>query len=588
MASTGWASRLGGAIRTKTAAAVAGGALLVTGAVGAGVWWTTRAPQLQVVQRNTQVVVDPGGRQSTVAGCAAGETALGGGFAIDGAAYATTSEFLGSTAWLAAAYNPGSTSVTLTAYAVCVNAAVEFAPRGEYTRHAYAFRDRFIDKDRAADDGTIDDLTTHGPWVGLSRAYLGTDTCIPGYTMTGMEFRAGRAVAGQPVAPVPLEHLAPPTAPAATLEWTAALDAGTELSPHPHLLHTSDAAERRTRIEDPQPPQANYDIGVRAICAKLKNVSLVSDRVSVPAGGSAELTVHCPRGTFAVGGGFRFSPLAADGTSPQRYLADGLLYASADGPPPGPSGRPLRDWHLTGRNQETAGLQYVDSVWIEHSSREELTGNGYFDSHARGADDQLLRGSTVPPAQQLTGSALCATVDGEPTRPGAAPTTSLPHPDLPPVLDLPPTTTTTTGPTPSPSPSIAPSPSPRPSSSSSRPPSPSPSASTSPSAQPQPQPPAVSIVQPSANGTLRRGCQEDFTATARSRPGDRPLTDPQSTLWQLTGPNGPTTLGSGLTGHFTVPLLPDGTYRLTFTATDPTNGLTTHTEIPIHITGCLR
>ncbi|MEV7175566.1 hypothetical protein [Kitasatospora sp. NPDC093679] len=154
------------------------------------------------------MALEAGGQRTAVAGCAANETALGGGYAVDGAGYATTSEFVGSSAWLAAAYNPGSAPVTLTVYALCVNAPVEFAPRGGYTRRALAFRDR-VDKVTAGADGRIHDLTTDGPWAGLAGSALGTDTCVPGFTMTGMEFRADRAVTGHGAAPLPLERLAP-------------------------------------------------------------------------------------------------------------------------------------------------------------------------------------------------------------------------------------------------------------------------------------------------------------------------------------------------------------------------------------------
>ncbi|MCU7826016.1 hypothetical protein KSNIM_31110, partial [Kitasatospora sp. DSM 101779] len=446
-----------GALGGRTAAAVAAGALVVTGAVGAGVWWARSEPQLRVVQRNAQVALAAGGQQTAVAGCAANETALGGGYAVDGAGYATTSEFVGSSAWLASAYNPGSTPVTLTVYALCVNAPVEFAPRGAYTRRALAFRDR-SDKWTGS---TLHDLTTDGPWAGLAGSALGTDTCIPGFTMTGMEFRAGRAVAGHGAAPLPLDGLSPldrsATAPFA---WSASVNPGTELTSRTYPLTNSEGAERRTRIEDPQPPQANYAVGVRAICAKLEDVSVVTAQAAVAAGGTAELTVHCPKKTFAVGGGFAFTVAAASGggTRPQPYFGDGLLYASADGPPPGSSGHVVRDWHLTGRNEQSAGTEFRDSVWIEHSSREELTGNGYFGSRARGADDQELRGATVPASQQITGIAICGTVDAPPTRPGptattAAPGVPLPSWDLPTAPGLP--TVATAGPSGSPGPSAS-------------------------------------------------------------------------------------------------------------------------------------
>ncbi|MCU7826015.1 hypothetical protein, partial [Kitasatospora sp. DSM 101779] len=108
----------------------------------------------------------------------------------------------------------------------------------------------------------------------------------------------------------------------------------------------------------------------------------------------------------------------------------------------------------------------------------------------------------------------------------------------------------------------------------------------SPSARPQP--PAVAITEPHQGGTLRRGCEEPFGGTARTRPGDRPITDPQHTLWQITGPDGPVTVGTGSSGRFTVPLLADGDYTLDFAATDPGSGLVAHARTTVRITGCLR
>ncbi|GLV82676.1 hypothetical protein Slala03_23650 [Streptomyces lavendulae subsp. lavendulae] len=98
----------------------------------------------------------------------------------------------------------------------------------------------------------------------------------------------------------------------------------------------------------------------------------------------------------------------------------------------------------------------------------------------------------------------------------------------------------------------------------------------------------VSIQRPGAGGQLRRGCEEAFAGTARTRPGDRPLTDPQYTAWRLAGPDGPVVLGAGPSGGFVVPLLPDGTYPLTFTATDPDSGLTATARVSVRVVGCLR
>lgn len=96
------------------------------------------------------------------------------------------------------------------------------------------------------------------------------------------------------------------------------------------------------------------------------------------------------------------------------------------------------------------------------------------------------------------------------------------------------------------------------------------------------------IQQPAAGGQLRRGCEESFAGTARTRPGNQPVTDPQYTTWKINGPAGPVTLGAGASGRFLVPLLPDGTYQLVFSATDPAAGLTGTAEISVRIVGCLR
>ncbi|MFD0527359.1 hypothetical protein ACFQ1I_09055 [Kitasatospora arboriphila] len=532
-----------------------------------------------------------------MAGCAANETALGGGYAVDGAGYATTSEFVGSSAWLAAAYNPGSAPVTLTVYALCVNAPVEFAPRGGYTRRALAFRDR-VDKVTMRADGRIHDLTTDGPWAGLASSALGTDTCIPGFTMTGMEFRADRAVTGHGAAPLPLERLAPldgsGTAP---FSWVASVNPGTRLASRTYPLQSSDSAERRTRIEDPQPPQANYAVGVRAICAKLKDVSVVTAQAAVAA---------AARPNSPCGARRRPSRWAAVSASPWPPRAAAPVRsrtsATACCTPPRTDRRPAAPGTSSGSGtspdatSRPCGTQFHDSVWIEHRNREELTGNGYFDSRARGADDQELRGATVPASQQITAVAVCGTVDAPPTRPGptvtaAAPAVPPPSWDVPTVPGLP--TPATAGPSGSPGPSASvgtptagpsvggasrtPGATPRPGASTVTAPAPGGSASA------RPQPPVVAVTAPQPGGTLHRGCEETFTGTARTRPGDRPITDPQHTLWQITGPGGPVTLGTGGSGRFTVPLLADGDYTLDFAATDPDSGLVAHARTTVRI-----
>ncbi len=47
-------------------------------------------------------------------------------------------------------------------------------------------------------------------------------------------------------------------------------------------------------------------------------------------------------------------------------------------------------------------------------------------------------------------------------------------------------------------------------------------------------------------------------------------------------------VGAGPSGGFLVPLLPDGTYPLVFTATDPDSGLTASAQVPVRIVGCIR
>ncbi|MFC9293696.1 hypothetical protein ACFTWH_06525 [Streptomyces sp. NPDC057011] len=609
--SAGLFAKAGAAISGKTAAVVAAGALVVSGAAGAGVWWAARGPHLAVVQRSASVQVPAGGEQAIVAGCAKHETALGGGYAIDGNGFATTSEFIGA-AWLAAAYNPGDAPVTLTSYALCVNAKPEFEPHQDFTpRAAHAFRDRGA-KATSGDDGPIHDLSTDGPYAQAFRTAEARPACFGGYTLVGVEFRAARSVTGRPVAPVPLDKLTTDEAAdgkPAPGHWTVSVNPGTQLSTGSFPMRDSVAVERKTRILEPQPPQANFAVDLRPICVRLKDVSIATAAVAVGAGATADATVKCPKGRLVLGGGFLFPADNEGGDGPQRFLGDGWLYASADGPTPGSSGRPVKDWHVTGHNQQRAGTPYHNSVWIEHSDAETLTGNGYFDDHGHSADDQLLRGSALPDSQRMVASAVCGTIDAEPTSPDeGTPPPAVTRPELPPSLDLAPSKA---GPTPSSSPSPGASPSPSPSPSTSPNPSGSPGVSPTPrtpstpgpttggpnrppSTQPgrspsaQPQAPAVSIEQPGGGGKLRRGCEEAFAGTARTRPGDRAITDPQATTWQIIGPNGPVTIGAGASGRFLVPLLADGTYPLVFSATDTAAGLTGSARISIQIVGCLR
>ncbi|MFE5772834.1 hypothetical protein ACFQ7O_31265 [Streptomyces sp. NPDC056485] len=604
--------RLGSAVTAKTAAVAAAGALVVSGAVGAGVWALRDGPRLAVVQRSVSVSVAAGGEQSAIAACQSHEKALGGGYAITGTGFATSSLFVGD-AWLAAAYNPDTAPATLTSYALCVNAKPEFLGGVGWSDQAHAFHDR-RNKVTATGGALIHDLTTEGPFAEAARQASASPSCPGDFTSLGTEFRAGRTVTGRGVAPVPLDSLTTKSVFAGDAKAVpyAALNPGTRLSAGVFPLHSSDNIVRQTRIEDPQPPEANYAVSLRPICVRLKAVSVATAKVSVAAGGTAGAAVSCPKGKLVVGGGFQFPAENETGAAeaPTRFFGDGWLYAPTDAPAAGgePSGAEVKAWHVTGRNQQKAGLDYSNSVWIEHSDRETLTGNGYFDTHGRGPDDQELRVAPVPDSQSLVASAVCAKIDAKPTEPAKAPAPpSVSRPELPHALDPGPGTPDGTVPA-SPS-SSAPAPGASPSASPSAPPgttpapggpnSPgtptqggpsrpgTPSQSGAPTRQ-QPQAPAVSIRQPSDGGQLRRGCEESFAGSARTRPDDRPLTDPQYTSWRITGPNGPVTLGAGASGRFLVPLLPDGTYKLVFTATDPEAGLTGSAEISVRIVGCIR
>ncbi|WP_327363684.1 hypothetical protein [Streptomyces sp. NBC_01296] len=606
---SGVLAKLGSVITAKTAAVAAAGALVVSGAVGVGVWAVNGGPQLVVVQRSASVSVPARGEQAAIAPCQAHEKALGGGYAVTGTGFATSSLFVGD-AWLTAAYNPDDAPATLTSYALCINAKPEFRGDADWSQTAHAYHDR---RDKMGTDsvgGAIHDLTIGGPFRDAAHNASPSLSCPGGFTSLGTEFRAGRTLTGRAVAPVPLDTLTTQSAIAGAQPLPRVmLNPGSRLSTGVFPLRTSEYIEHQTRIEDPQPPEANYAVTVRPICVRLKDVSVATTKVAVAAGGSASGVVSCPKGKLVVGGGFQF-PAENEETSPQaptRFFGDGWLYAPTDAPAAGESsGSKVKAWHVTGRNQQKAGLDYYNSVWIEHSDRETLTGNGYFDTHGRGPDDQVLRALAVPDSQEMVASAVCATIDAKPTEPAKAPSPPVvTRPELPHALDPLPGATGGTGsaspsaPTPGASPTTSPTASPGTSPTPGSPNSPgtpttggpsrpaTPSQGSSPTRQ-QPQAPTVSIQQPGAGGQLRRGCEESFAGTARTRPGNQPVTDPQYTSWRITGPNGPVTLGAGASGRFLVPLLPDGTYKLVFSATDPAAGLTGSAEVSVKIVGCLR
>ncbi|MFD8147307.1 hypothetical protein [Streptomyces sp. NPDC059708] len=610
MAGSGVLAKVAGAVGGKTAAVVAAGAVVVAGAAGAGVWWTSQGPgPVVVVQRGTSVSVPAGAEQLAVAGCLPHETALGGGYAIAGPGFATNSHFIGG-AWLASAFNPGDAASTLTSYALCVNAKPQVQGGLDFQWTTYAFLDR---TSKFPPPGGTHDATTEGPFKGMTTTTTATPHCGDGYTMVGSEFKADRALKGRPVAPVPLDQLTPLAAapgaagPAAGgSDFVTHLNPGTELSSRPFPLKDSSDVLRMTQLQSPPPPQANFSVGVRPVCVKLKSVSVVTAQVAVAAGGSAQATVACPKNRLLLGGGFNFPAANEHGApeAPQRYFGDGWLFAGTDGPAVAgtPSGGRVREWHVTGVNQQEKGGLYHDSAWIEHSDAETSTGNVYLDARAHGGDDQMLRVSAIPDAQPMIASAVCATVDAKATSPSKGPEpTSVGRPEVPSVPGVEPSVPVSGSPSGSPSPSASPSASPSqspghgapPSSGSPNSPSPgrpangqSPQPSTS--APQQPQPPAVAIRQPGSGGQLRRGCEESFSGSARTRPGDRALTDPQYTSWLLKGPNGPVAVGAGPSGGFLVPLLPDGTYPLVFTATDPDSGLTASAQVSVRIVGCIR
>ncbi|MFI5983759.1 hypothetical protein ACIBEA_23110 [Streptomyces sp. NPDC051555] len=596
-----------GALTTKTAAAVAAGTLVVAGAAGAGVWWVDRGTPVAVVQRSTTATVGAGGQQAAAAACLPHESALGGGYAVTGTGFATSSQFLGASAWAVVAYNPGDAPATLTTYALCVNAKVEKQPGLDFNWRAHAFKDRGNKILGTPGTEPIRDLTTDGPYAEAVGDPLGDPRCGNEFTMVGSEFRAGRIIAARPVQPVPLDSLIPNGAlPGAAwaAPWTVSVNPGTALSSEPFPMPRSEDILRKTRILDPQPPQSNFAVGARPVCVKLKDASVVTAKVTVAAGGRAESTLTCPKGRSVVGGGFSYPAANERGAleAPQRYFGDGYLFAAADAPAAGePSGTKVQAWHVTGVNQQKPGAFYHDSAWIEHSDRETSTGNGYFDTHPHSGEDQPLRTSDIPAAQEMITAAVCAKIDAEPTEPakGAAPP-AVTRVDVPPLDVVAPPAAT-----PSPSvsaPGASPSPSPAGSASPSTTPhtpnSPSASASATPSrpgntprtsAPPSPPTrPTVTIDAPGSGAGLRRGCQETFAGTARAHPGEQLITDPQRTGWQIQGPNGAVTLGAGASGRFTVPLLPDGTYPLVFTATDPASGLTGSAQVSVRIVGCIR
>ncbi|MFC7483235.1 hypothetical protein ACFQX7_29020 [Luedemannella flava] len=226
---------------------------------------------------------------------------------------ATRSLFVGTGAWLASAYNPGTAPVTLTAYAVCVNAKVEVEGGLAWTK-AYAYRDR---RDKVGAVAT--DLVTKAPFNKADPGGLGVASCAG--RAIGVEFRADRALSGRPVRPVPVQGA-----------WIDPTRGWVRMNPGTNVFHElvtlSDLWERRTLVlEAKQQPTYNYAVSLRPVCVNLPDVTIVQATVDVAAGSSASVAVRCPKGRHAVGGGFDV-PEPKGGQA--RFNEDGYLYASAN------------------------------------------------------------------------------------------------------------------------------------------------------------------------------------------------------------------------------------------------------------------
>ncbi|HEX6872830.1 MAG TPA: hypothetical protein VF163_17170, partial [Micromonosporaceae bacterium] len=500
------AFNLAGLATTKGVVSIVAGTLVVGGAVAGGLSYVNREPALAVVQRSASATLAAHSDGSTTANCASHETALSGGFALTGPAFATTSMRTapGSRDWVVAAHNPTDSAVTLTAYVVCVNAKVNVFTGSPSQIRAYS--------DRAADKilGGSNDLTTIEPMKNWYGEHV-NPRCPAGTALVGFQFRAGRTVDWLAVAPVPLTALLPESG-STSMVYT---NSGSDLSWNSLALSTTEVT-RHTRIFNPQPPQWNYELQVFPECAQIAKITVASMEVDVAAGGSAESAVRCPTGSSPVGGGFDFRDHHSFGysaTIAAEFIGDGWLFATTNAPARGEaSGTRVKAWYVTGVNQQVAGSYWEDTAWTHRAGSVTEPEYLYLNNKAASPGDTFFRGhgSAIPAARPMTVNVVCATIDAVPTEPAKAPEPTTPRPVLPPAIDLAPTavvpttvvdgippTAITIGVPPSQPPAVTPVPTTTP--------SPSASVTPAPTRTTQPQPPSVTINQPADHDQVCAG-----------------------------------------------------------------------------------
>lgn len=586
---TGSGSALVSAMSVKVIAPITAAAVVLGGGA-AYLAFSGEPDTIVVVQRSATADVPAGGEQAAVASCEKHETVLNGGYAVEGAGIATRSQFAGA-AWLASAYNPSDEPVRLTSYALCVNAKVEFESSGDFASGPHAFIDR-SDKMSA-----FKDLTGEGPWAALSANGLGSTACSGGFTQVGAEFAPSRSVAGKPVAPVPLRHHAPVPASGVPGGWLIGPNPGTRLSSAAFTLESFALVHRQTRILAPQPPEANFAVQVRPVCAKLSGVSLVTSEVAVAAGSSAIGSASCPSGAYAVGGGFSFAGLPTDGTlQGEAYVDDGWLAAPRSAPTrSGKSGTAVRRWHVDARNGFVPGGNLSNSVW----RIDDNPADTHFGAEPPSPRHVAVSRFAVPPSTKVFISAICAKFPGEPTRPAGS--TEIVRPPLPPALDgvlvptASPTPTTSASPSASATPSASESATPSASPTASDAPSPTKASSPKPkpttaSPKPTPKPPIAQITAPSADQWIRRvacgGTTYSGTATAQPSGSSIPR---ENVVWTLRAQSGETAVvGTGTNGQLNISKSwPYGEGQLlTMTVTDPASGLKSSDSVSVQHQFC--
>ncbi len=567
---------LSGLITKKVIALTTAGAVVAGGATAGVIWYINREPKIEVRQRSASVSVPGNSDGAASATCLSHETALSGGFGLSGPAYATTSmrSAPASREWVVGAFNPTDAAVTLTAYVVCVNAKVNVSASSPSFIPAYSDRD----PDKILEGAT--DLTTIEPMKDWHNEHS-NPSCPSGSALVGFEFRPGRSASWLDVAPVPLTSLLPEHDNRSEV-WT---NSGAELSRNPLGLGTT-AVTRHTRIHNPQPPEWNYGLHVQAECAQIPKTSLVSATVDVAAGGSADGTLVCPKGSDPVGGGFDFSDHHSFGreeTIPPEFIGDGWLFATTNGPARGePSGAMVRAWYVTGVNQQTAGARFENTAWWHHST---YTGDHdyLFLNNSPSEGDEQFRGfDPIPDKRPMVATAVCATIEATPTAPPKTPDPPLigKAPVIPGGIDFPirgpdgvPPTAIIVAASPTAAPSTT---TPVPTTTTAPP-----TTTTTTTTQP-PQKPAVGITSfglPQYPNVVCSNVPTPYVATAVRKPGNQPITDAGHTSWKLTHPqipDGQLPLPSGTGVQGSVPaqanLPPMDGYQFEFTAVDPVNG----------------